>query len=158
MNDISELNERADTLARQIGLIQTEFHTGDVDTKIHDIGNVIKELRYDNDRLARGNEGLKVSLASLISAVEDRLFSDLSDTFQGVRDKMNAILETGRTGGASTEAKTTAPLAVVAVIGEAPKEGQAGASAEKEPDRWNIRSAKPMFDDHVMRHSVKPRS
>ncbi len=138
MNDISELKKRAENLARQIGLIQTEFRIGDVNTKIDELGNVIKELRYDNDRLARENEGLKVSLTSLISAVEDSRFSDLSDTFQGVRDKMNAILETGRTGGAPTEAQTTARLAVVAEIAEAPKEGRAGTSAEKEPDRWNV--------------------
>ncbi len=156
MNGISELNERADTLARQIGLIQTEFHTGDVDTKIHDIGNVIKELRYDNDRLARGNEGLKVSLASLISAVEDSLFSDLSDTFQGVRDKMNAILETGRINDASAEATTTAGLAVVACRRA---QGRPSPSLGREGARqMNIPSAKPMFDDHVMRHTVKPRS
>ncbi len=139
-NDISELKERADKLARQIGVIQTEFRTGDVNTKIDDIGNVIKELRYDNDRLARENEGFKVSLTSLISAVEDSRFSDLSDTFQGVRDKMNAILETGRTGGAPTEAKTTARLAVVAEIVDAPQEGQAEDPAEEEPDRWSVPS------------------
>ncbi len=140
MNDISELKERADRLARQIGLVQTEIRTGDVNTQIDSIGDVVKELRYDNDRLARENEGLKASLTSLISAVEDSRFSDLSDTFQGVRDRMDAILETGRTGGAPTEAVTTARLAVVAEIVEAPKEGQAGASAEKEPDRWNVPS------------------
>ncbi len=80
MNVTSELKERADKLARQIGLIQTEFHAGDVNTKIDDIGNTITELRYDNDHLARENEGLIVSLTSLISAVEDSRYFDLSDT------------------------------------------------------------------------------
>ncbi len=133
MNVTSELKERADKLARQIGLIQTEFHAGDVNTKIDDIGNTITELRYDNDHLARENEGLKVSLTSLISAVEDSPFSNLSA-------KMNAILEPGRTADAPTEADTTARLAVVAEIVEAPKENQAGTSAEKDPDRWNVSS------------------
>ncbi len=140
MNDISELKKRAEKLARQIGLIQTEFRIDDVNTKIDELGNVINDLRHDNDRLAGENEGLNVSLTSLISAVEDSWFSDLPDTFQGFRDQMNAILETGRTGGAPTEAKTAARSAVVAEIVEAPKEGQAGASAEKEPDRRNVLS------------------
>ena len=119
MNDISELKERADKLTRQIGLIQTEFRTGDVNTKIDELGNVITEQKYDNDRLARENEGLKVSLTSLILAVEDSPFSNLFA-------KMNAILEPGRTGDAPTEAETTARLAVVAEIVKAPKENQAG--------------------------------
>ena len=119
MNDISELKERADRLARQIGLIQTEFRTGEVNTQIDSIGDVVKDLRFDNDRLARENEGLKASLTSLISAVEDSRFSDLSDTFQGVTEKMNAILETDRTDGTPTEATTTARLAVVAEVAEA---------------------------------------
>jgi hypothetical protein len=80
MNDISELKERADRLARQIGLIQTEFRTGEVNTQIDSIGDVVKDLRFDNDRLARENEGLKASLTSLISAVEDSRYFDLSDT------------------------------------------------------------------------------
>ena len=75
MNDISELKKRAEKLARQIGLIQTEFRIDDVNTKIDELGNVIKELRHDNDRLAHENEGLNVSLTSLISAVEDSWFS-----------------------------------------------------------------------------------
>ncbi len=116
MNDISELKKRAEKLARQIGLIQTEFRTGVVNTKIDDIGNVIKELRYDNDRLARENEGLNVSLTSLISAVEDSWFTDLPDTLQGVKDKMNAILETGRTSDVPAEATTTARVGVTADI------------------------------------------
>ena len=140
MNDISELKERADKLARQIGLIQTEFRTGEVNTQIDSIGDVVKDLRFDNDRLARENEGLKASLTSLISAVEDSRFSDLSDTFQGVTEKMNAILETDRTDGTPTEATTTAHLAVVAEVVEAPEEGQAGATAETESDRWNVPS------------------
>ena len=140
MNDISELKERADKLARQIGLIQTEFRTGEVNTQIDSIGDVVKDLRFDNDRLARENEGLKASLTSLISAVEDSRFSDLSDTFQGVTEKMNAILETDRTDGTPTEATTTAHLAVVAEVVEAPEEGQARATAETESDRWNVPS------------------
>lgn len=140
MNDISELKERADRLARQIGLIQTEFRTGEVNTQIDSIGDVVKDLRVDNDRLARENEGLKASLTSLISAVEDSRFSDLSDTFQGVTEKMNAILETDQTDGTPTEASTTARLAVVAEVAEAPEKGQAEATAEKEPDRWNVPS------------------
>ncbi len=140
MHDISELKERADRLARQIGLIQTEFRTGEVNTQIDSIGDVVKDLRFDNDRLARENEGLKASLTSLISAVEDSRFSDLSDTFQGVTEKMNAILETDRVGGTPTEATTTARLAVVAEVVETPREGQAGATAEKEPDRWSVPS------------------
>ena len=140
MNDISELKERADRLARQIGLIQTEFRTGEVNTQIDSIGDVIKDLKFDNDRLARENEGLKASLTSLISAVEDSRFSDLSDTFQGVTEKMNAILETDRTDGTPTEATPTARLAVVAEVVEAPEEGQAGATAEKESNRWNVPS------------------
>ena len=150
MNDISELKKRAEKLARQIGLIQTEFRIDDVNTKIDELGNVIKDLRHDNDRLAGENEGLNVSLTSLISAVEDSWFSDLPDTFQGVKDKMNAILETGRTGGAPTEAKTAALSAVVTEIVEAPKDGQAGASAENEPDRRNVLSGvhpKPSWEE-----------
>ncbi len=116
MNDISELKKRADKLAQQIGLIQTEIRIGDVNTKIDELGNVIKELKYDNDRLARENEGLNVSLTSLISAVEDSWFSDLPDTFQGVKDKMNAILETGRTSDVPAEATTTARVGVTADI------------------------------------------
>ncbi len=116
MNDISELKKRAEKLARQIGLIQTEFRIDDVNTKIDELGNVIKELRHDNDRLAGENEGLNVSLTSLISAVEDSWFSDLPDTFQGVKDKMNAILETGRTSDVPAEATTTARVGVTADI------------------------------------------
>ncbi len=71
MNDLSELKERAEKLAQQIGLFQIEFRTGDVNTSIDDIGNVLKKLRHENNRLARENEELKVSLTSLISSVED---------------------------------------------------------------------------------------
>ncbi len=148
MNDLSELKERAEKLAQQIGLIQIEFRTGDVNTKIDDIGNVLKKLRHDNNRLARENEELKVSLTSLISSVEDIRFSDLSDTFQGIRNKMNALLETVRTGGAPIEAKTTARLAVVADIVQMPKEGRAEASAAKEPDKPEIPSGLRRGPDH----------
>ncbi len=140
MNDLSELKERAEKLAQQIGLIQIEFRTGDVNTKIDELGNVIKELKYDNDRLARENEGLNVSLTSLISAVEDSWFSDLPDTFQGVKDKMNAILETGRASDVPAEARATARLGVMADIVAMPKEGRAEASAANGSDRPKIPS------------------
>ena len=71
MNDISELKKRADKLARQIGLIQTESRIGDVNTKIDELGNVIKELRYDNDRLARENAGKDTLALSLEQRQDD---------------------------------------------------------------------------------------
>ena len=135
MNDISELKKRADKLARQIGLIQTESRIGDVNTKIDELGNVIKELRYDNDRLARENEGLNVSLTSLISAVEDSRLSELPVSFQGVGKKLDAILETGRASDVPAEARATARLGVMADIVAMPKEGRAEASAASGSDR-----------------------
>ncbi len=135
MNDISELKKRADKLARQIGLIQTESRIGDVNTKIDELGNVIKELRYDNDRLARENEGLNVSLTSLISAVEDSRLSELPVSFQGVGKKLDAILETGRASDVPAEARATARVGVTADIVAMPKEGRAEASAASGSDR-----------------------
>ena len=140
MNNLSELTERAEKLAQQIGLIQIEFRTGDVNTKIDDIGNVLKKLRHDNDRLARENEELKGSLKSLISSVENSRLSELPDSFQGVGRKLDAILETGRASDVPAEARTTARFGVVADIVQMPKEGRAEASAAKEPDKPEIPS------------------
>lgn len=142
LGELGELKERAEKLARQIGLIQTELRTIDIDTKIEDIMNVIKGLRDNNDRLLRENDELKLSLKSLISSVEDSRLSDLPGTFQGVRKKMDAIIQSARKSGASNEAKTTAArLAVVADLVKAPKEGQVRPSAVKESDRWKVPSA-----------------
>ncbi len=137
MNDISELKKRADKVARQIGLIQTEIRIGDVNTKIDELGNVIKELRYDNDRLARENEGLNVSLTSLISAVEDSRLSELPVSFQGVGKKLDAILETGRASDVPAEARATARLGDIVAM---PKEGRAEASAANGSDKPEISS------------------
>jgi hypothetical protein len=140
MNDIGELKERAEKLARQIGLVETELRTIDIFTKVDDISNEIKRLRDSNDLLHRENDELKVSLNTLISSVEDSRLSDLSETFLGVRNKMEAILESGRMGRTQTGAKTTSRLAVVADVVTAPMESPIGPSAEKEPERWNIPS------------------
>jgi uncharacterized coiled-coil DUF342 family protein len=71
MNTIDELKQRAEELTRQIGLIRTEFVIDDINKKAEAIEREIRKLRDDNDRLTRDNQGLKVSLKSLITSVEN---------------------------------------------------------------------------------------
>ncbi len=138
MSDIGELKERADKLVRQIGLIQTELRTVDIDTKIDDIKDEIEKLRDKNDLLLRENDELKLSLKGLIASVEDSQLSDLPETFRDVRSKMDAVLDSGRVGGAATEATSSARLAVVADVVTASQEVEAGPSAANKPDRWKV--------------------
>ncbi len=115
MNDMNELKERTEELTRQIGLIGTELGIDDINKKAEAIGREIRELRHDNNRLARENEELKSSLRSLISSVEDSL-SELPVSFQGVGKKLDAILETGRASDVPAEARTTARVGVTSDI------------------------------------------
>ncbi len=138
MNDIGELKERAEKLARQIGLVETELRTIDIFTKVDDISNEIKRLRDSNDLLLRENDELKLSLKALIASVEDSRLSDLPETFRDVRSKMDAVLDSGRSGGAATEATSSARLAVVADVVTASQEVEAGSSAANKPDRWKV--------------------
>lgn len=140
MNEIGELKQRAEKLARQIGMVETELRTIDIESKIDDIKNEIKRLRDNNDHLLRENEDLKSSLNSLISSVEASRLSILHDTIQVVRNKMDAILDFGRADSDATDSKTSARLAVVADVVTAPREGQTVPSAAKEPDRWKVPS------------------
>ena len=116
MNDFSELKERADKLARQIGLIRTGLGIDEINKKAEAIEREIGELRHDNNRLARENEELKSSLRSLISSVENIRLSELPDSFQGIGKKLDAILETGRASDTPAEARTTARVGVTADI------------------------------------------
>ncbi len=140
MKDISELNEHAAKLARQIGLIRTGLGIEEINQKVEAIEREIGELRHDNNRLTRENEELKGSLESLISSVENIRLSELPDSFQGVDKKLHAILETGRASDVPAEAKTTARLGVGENIVAMPKESRAEASAEKQPDKPEIPS------------------
>ncbi len=138
MNDFSELNDHAAKLTQQIGLIRTGLGIDEINKKAEAIEHEIGELRHDNNRLTRENEELKGSLESLISSVENIRLSELLDSFQGVGNKLDAILETGRASGVPAEARTTAVFGVVADI--VAKKGRAEASAAKEPDMPEIPS------------------
>ena len=140
MNDFSELNEHAAKLTRQIGLIGTDLGIDDINKKAEAIGREIRELKHDNNRLARENEELKSSLRSLISSAEDSRLSELPVSFQGVGKKLDAILETGRASDVPAEARTTARVGVTADIVAMPKEGRAEASAASGSDRPEIPS------------------
>ncbi len=140
MNDFSELNEHAAKLTRQIGLIRTGLGIDEINKKAEAIEREIGELRHNNNRLTRENEELKGSLKSLISSVENTRLSELTDSFQGVGKKLDAILETGQVSDVPAEARTTAGFGVVADIVAMPKEGRAEASAAKEPDKPEISS------------------
>jgi len=140
MSDIGELKQRAENLVQHISQIQSELRSVDIETKIDDIKSEIKGLRDRNDRLRRENDELKSSLKSLISSVEKSQLSDLPGTFREVRNKIDAVLKSDRIDGASTEPQVSARLAVVAEVAETPEKSQAEATAEKEPDRWNVPS------------------
>ena len=140
MNDFSELKEHAARLTRQIGLIRTGLGIDDIKKKAEAIEREIRELRDDNNRLNRENEELQGSLKSLISSVENTRLSELPGSFQGVGNKLDAILEMGRASDAPAEARTTARLGVVADVVVMPKEGRAEATAAKEPDKPEIPS------------------
>ncbi len=140
MDDFSELKEHAEKLTRQIGLIGTELGIEDINKKAEAIGRGIRELKHDNNRLARENEELKSSLRSLISSVEDSGLSELPVSLQGVGKKLDAILETGRASDVPAEARTTARVGLTADIVAMPKEGRAEASAATEPDKPEIPS------------------
>ncbi len=139
MDDFSELKERAEKLTRQIGLIGTELGIDDINKKAEAIEREIRDLKHDNNRLARENEELKSSLRSLISSVEDSL-SELPVSFQGVGKKLDAILETGRARDVPAEARTTARVGVTEDIVAMLKEGRAEAAAATEPDKPEVPS------------------
>ncbi len=135
MSDVSELNEQAARLTRQIGLIRTGSGIDELNKKVGAIELEIRELRHDNHRLARENEEFKGSLKSLISSIENTRLFDLPDNFQGVSKKLDALLEISRTRDAPAEARTTArsSVAVDVVV-------RAGASIAKELDNPDIPS------------------
>jgi chromosome segregation ATPase len=140
MNGFIELKEHAARLTRQIGLIRTGLGIDEINKKAEAIEREIRELRDDNNRLTRENEELMGSLKSLISSVENTRLSELPGSFQGVSNKLDAILEMGRASDAPAEARTTARLGVVADVVVMPKEGRAEATAAKEPDKPEIPS------------------
>ncbi len=140
MNDFIELKEQAARLTRQIGLIRTGLGIDEINKKAEAIEREIRELRDDNNRLTCENEELMGSLKSLISSVENTRLSELPGSFQGVGNKLDAILEMGRASDAPAEARTTARLGVVADVVVMPKEGRAEATAAKEPDKPEIPS------------------
>ncbi len=137
MSDFSELKEHAARLTRQIGLIRTGLGIDEINKKAEAIEREIGELRHNNNRLTRENEELKGSLKSLISSVENTRLSELTDSFQGVGKKLDAILETGPASDVPAEAKTTARLGDIVAM---PKEGRAEVSAANGSDKPEIPS------------------
>ncbi len=133
MSNMNELRERTEELTRQIGLARTEFGIDDINKKAEAIEREIRELRHNSDRLNRENKELKGILSSLITSVENGPLAKWNDSVRAVGKKMDAILNSGRTGGALVEVETTARLAVVPDLVGTPRENEAKISAESEP-------------------------
>lgn len=108
MSDVSELQEHATRLTRQIGLIRAGCGIDELIKKIEAIEREIRELRHDNNRLTCENDEIMGSLKSLISSVENTRLSEMPDKIQGAGKNLDAILELGRSIDAPAAATTMA--------------------------------------------------